>query len=138
MSVRRRRAVARFIRAEFLELGGVFLVVFAMVIAATLASALAWSGVGLIAFVPLVGLAVFPLQIAALLVARPRLRVHRADGDGRVRHAVSATRGAGRGAGGDEDVAGATGFGGMTGFGSGATAETVGSTERMSVLTIVP
>jgi hypothetical protein len=33
-----------------------------------LASALAWSGVGLIAFVPLVGLAVFPLQIAALLL----------------------------------------------------------------------
>ncbi len=30
--------------------------------------ALAWSGVGLIAFVPLVGLAVFPLQIAALLL----------------------------------------------------------------------
>jgi hypothetical protein len=62
------RAVARFIRAEFRELGGVFLVVFAMVIAATLASALAWSGVGLIAFVPLVGLAVFPLQIIALLL----------------------------------------------------------------------
>ena len=39
-----------------------------MVIAALLVSALAWSGVGLIAFVPLVGLAVFPLQIAALLV----------------------------------------------------------------------
>ena len=37
-------------------------------IAATLASALAWSGVGLIAFVPLVGLAVFPLQLAALLL----------------------------------------------------------------------
>ena len=62
------RAVARFIRAEFLELGGVFLVVFGMVVGATLASALAWSGVGLIAFVPLVGLAVFPLQIAALLL----------------------------------------------------------------------
>jgi hypothetical protein len=62
------RAVLRFIRAEFLELGGVFLVVFAMVIGATLASALAWSGVGLIAFVPLVGLAVFPLQIAALIL----------------------------------------------------------------------
>jgi hypothetical protein len=61
------RAVARFIRAEFRELVGVFLVVFAMVVAATLASALAWSGVGLIAFVPLVGLAVFPLQIAALV-----------------------------------------------------------------------
>jgi hypothetical protein len=60
--------VARFIRSAFLELGGVFLVTFGMVVAATLASALAWSGVGLIAFVPLVGIAVFPLQIAALLV----------------------------------------------------------------------
>ena len=37
-------------------------------VAATLASALAWSGVGLIAFVPLVGLAVFPLQLAALVL----------------------------------------------------------------------
>ena len=62
------RAVARFIRAEVRELAGVFLVVVALVVAATLASALAWSGVGLIAFVPLVGLAVFPLQLAALLV----------------------------------------------------------------------
>ncbi len=62
------RAAARFIRAEFRELAGVFLVVVALVVAATLASALAWSGVGLIAFVPLVGLAVFPLQLAALLV----------------------------------------------------------------------
>jgi hypothetical protein len=62
------RAVSRFIRAEFRELAGVFLVVFALVVAATLASALAWSGVGLIAFVPLVGLAVFPLQLAALVI----------------------------------------------------------------------
>jgi hypothetical protein len=62
------RAVARFIRAEFFVLARVFLVVFGLVVAATLASALAWSGVGLIAFVPLVGLAVFPLQIAALLL----------------------------------------------------------------------
>jgi hypothetical protein len=62
------RVVTRFIRAEFRELAGVFLVVVALVGAATLASALAWSGVGLIAFVPLVGLAVFPLQIAALLL----------------------------------------------------------------------
>ena len=46
----------------------VFFVVVGLVVAATLASALAWSGVGLIAFVPLVGLAVFPLQLAALLV----------------------------------------------------------------------
>lgn len=62
------RAVARFIRDEFRELVAVFLVVFGLVVAAMLASALAWSGVGLIAFVPLVGLAVFPLQIAALLL----------------------------------------------------------------------
>ena len=62
------RTVARFIHAEFRELAGVFLVVVGLVAAATLASALAWSGVGLIAFVPLVGLAVFPLQIAALLL----------------------------------------------------------------------
>ena len=62
------RAVARFVRAEFRDLAGVFLVVLVLVVAATLASALAWSGVGLIAFVPLVGLAVFPLQLAALLL----------------------------------------------------------------------
>ena len=62
------RSAARFIRSEFRDLAGVFFVVLALVVAATLASALAWSGVGLIAFVPLVGLAVFPLQLAALLV----------------------------------------------------------------------
>jgi hypothetical protein len=61
-------AVGRFIRAEFRELAGVFLVVVGLMIATMFASALAWSGVGLIAFVPLVGLAVFPLQIAALLL----------------------------------------------------------------------
>jgi hypothetical protein len=62
------RAAASFIRSEFRDLAGVFLVLVGLVVAATLASALAWSGVGLIAFVPLVGLAVFPLQIAALLL----------------------------------------------------------------------
>jgi hypothetical protein len=62
------REIGRFARAEIRELGAIFLVVFGMVVAAWLASALAWSGVGLIAFVPLVGLAVFPLQIAALLL----------------------------------------------------------------------
>jgi len=62
------RSVIRIARAELLELAGIFMVVLAMVIGALLVSALAWSGVGLIAFVPLVGLAVFPLQIAALLV----------------------------------------------------------------------
>jgi hypothetical protein len=62
------RVIPAFIRSEFRDLGGVFLVVLAMVVGATLASALAWSGVGLIAFVPLVGLAVFPLQMIALLL----------------------------------------------------------------------
>lgn len=62
------RKTARFVRSEFRDLSGVFLVVVALVVAATLASALAWSGVGLIAFVPLVGLAVVPLQLAALLL----------------------------------------------------------------------
>lgn len=62
------KAVARFIRQEFRDLAGVFLVVFGLVIAALLASALAWSGVGLIAFVPLIGIAVVPLQLAALVV----------------------------------------------------------------------
>jgi hypothetical protein len=62
------RAVARFIRAEFRYLGTIFLVVLAMVVAATLASALAWSGVALIAFVPFIGLAVVPLQLFALLL----------------------------------------------------------------------
>jgi hypothetical protein len=61
------RAVARFIRAEYRELAGILCVVLALVVAATLASALAWSGVGLIAFVPVVGLAVVPLQMAALV-----------------------------------------------------------------------
>jgi hypothetical protein len=62
------RAVARFVRVEFRDLGGIFLVVLAMVILATFASALVWSGVALIAFVPLVGLAVVPLQLLALLL----------------------------------------------------------------------
>jgi hypothetical protein len=62
------RAVARFVRAELRELAAVFLVVLGLVVAATFASALAWSGVGLIAFVPLVGLAVFPLQIIAFVL----------------------------------------------------------------------
>ena len=62
------KTVARFVRAERRALGGVFAVVCAVVVAATFVSALAWSGVGLVAFVPLIGLAVFPLQIAALVI----------------------------------------------------------------------
>jgi hypothetical protein len=62
------RAVTRFVRADFRPLAGVFLIVVALVAVAFLASALAWSGVGLIAFVPLVGLAVVPLQLAAWVI----------------------------------------------------------------------
>jgi hypothetical protein len=62
------REIAQFARAEFRELSGIFLVVLVMIVGAWMASALAWSGVGLIAFVPLVGLAVFPLQLVALLL----------------------------------------------------------------------
>lgn len=61
-------ALARFIRSEFRDLAATCAVFVVLVVAAALASALAWSGVGLIAFVPLVGLAVFPLQIVALIV----------------------------------------------------------------------
>lgn len=62
------RAVGRFVRAEMSALSRMFLVILALVVGATLVSALAWSGVGLIAFVPLVGLAVFPLQVVALIL----------------------------------------------------------------------
>jgi hypothetical protein len=62
------RAVVRFVRAEFRELAAVFVVVVALVVVAWLASWLAWSGVALIAFVPLIGLAVVPLQLVALVL----------------------------------------------------------------------
>jgi hypothetical protein len=62
------RIVLRLLRTSGRELGGVFLVMLAVVAAATVASALAWSGVGLVAFIPLIGLAVIPLQLAALVV----------------------------------------------------------------------
>ncbi len=59
---------ARFVRADLRSVGGIFLVLLVILVAATLAAALAWSGVALVAFVPLVGLAVVPLQIAAFVV----------------------------------------------------------------------
>ena len=62
------RAVGRFVRAEASALSRMFLIILALVVGATLVSALAWSGVGLIAFVPLVGLAVVPLQLVALIL----------------------------------------------------------------------
>jgi hypothetical protein len=62
------RIVGRLVRTRFRDLGRVFVIVLAMIVGATFASALAWSGMGLIAFVPLVGLAVLPLQVVALLL----------------------------------------------------------------------
>jgi hypothetical protein len=61
-------AVVGFVRGEFRVLAQIFLIILGLEIGATLVSALAWSGLGLIAFVPLVGLAVVPLQIMALIV----------------------------------------------------------------------
>jgi hypothetical protein len=62
------RAVTGFLRAELALLAQIFFVTLGIEIGATLVSALAWSGLGLIAFVPLIGLAVIPLQIVALAV----------------------------------------------------------------------
>ena len=62
------RAVMGFMRAELALLAQIFFVTLGIEIGATLVSALAWSGLGLIAFVPLIGLAVIPLQIIALAV----------------------------------------------------------------------
>ena len=57
-----------FVWGHLREVAGVFGVVLIMVVIATAASILATAGLGLIAFVPLVGLAVLPLQLAAWLV----------------------------------------------------------------------
>jgi hypothetical protein len=62
------RLVTGLLRHHLRELAAVFFVVLLLVVAATAASALAWSGVGLIAFVPIVGIAVVPLQLGALIV----------------------------------------------------------------------
>ena len=62
------RLAARFVWGHLREVAGVFGVVLLTVIAATVASIVATAGLGLIAFVPLVGLAVLPLQFAAWLV----------------------------------------------------------------------
>jgi len=62
------RHLARFLRRRLREVGLIFLLVFGFVLAATVASVLATTGLSLVSFVPLVGLAVFPLQAAAWLV----------------------------------------------------------------------
>lgn len=60
--------ISAFARARLRPLGLLLLVVFLLLSSAWVVSILAWSGVGLVAFVPLVGLAVFPLQLVALLM----------------------------------------------------------------------
>jgi hypothetical protein len=60
--------VTEFVRGSAREIAGIFGVVLLLVGTATVASILATAGLGLIAFVPFVGLAIVPLQIAAWLV----------------------------------------------------------------------
>lgn len=62
------RRVVAFIRTSLREVAGIFGVVLLLVVLATVASILATAGLSLIAFVPLAGLAVLPLQVAAWLV----------------------------------------------------------------------
>ena len=62
--------VAQFIRVSLREVAGVFGVVLLLVVVATIASIMATAGLGLIAFVPLVGLAMVPLQVARVADAR--------------------------------------------------------------------
>jgi hypothetical protein len=62
------RLALAFVWGHLREVAGVFGVVLVMVVVATAASILATAGLGLIAFVPLVGLAVLPLQLAAWLL----------------------------------------------------------------------
>ena len=69
VSVRQGVAMAvAFVWGHLREVAGVFGVVLITAVLATAASILATAGLGLIAFVPLIGLAVLPLQLAAWLV----------------------------------------------------------------------
>jgi hypothetical protein len=60
--------VSAFLRGSLREIAGIFGIVLLLVGVATVASILATAGLGLIAFVPLAGLAVVPLQVAAWLL----------------------------------------------------------------------
>jgi hypothetical protein len=62
------RLALTFVWGHLREVAAVFGVVLVVVVIATAASILATAGLGLIAFVPLVGLAVLPLQLAAWLL----------------------------------------------------------------------
>jgi hypothetical protein len=60
--------VGLFLRGSLREIAGIFGIVLLLVGIATVASILATAGLGFIAFVPLAGLAVVPLQVAAWLL----------------------------------------------------------------------
>lgn len=62
------RKVFLFLRSSAREVAGIFGVVLVLVLLATMASILATAGLSLIGFVPVVALAVMPLQVAAWLV----------------------------------------------------------------------
>ncbi len=62
------RQTLRFLRDRIRPVGAICAAIVMVVLVATVASLVATTGLSLIAFVPLVGLAVFPLQLAAWLV----------------------------------------------------------------------
>jgi hypothetical protein len=62
------RTVVRFARSRGADVALVFAVVFGLVLVATAASLVAAAGLGLVSFVPFVGLAVLPLQVAGWLL----------------------------------------------------------------------
>jgi hypothetical protein len=62
------RRVAQFIRGSLREVAGVFGVVLLLVAITTIASILATAGLGLIAVIPFLGLAMVPLQLGAWLL----------------------------------------------------------------------
>ena len=66
------RRAAAFVRHERRHVAAVFLLVLALVVAATGASVLATAALGLVAFVPFVGLAALAPAASRMVVARPR------------------------------------------------------------------
>jgi hypothetical protein len=62
------RCVFQFLRSRFKDITLAFLIVLTLVLMATAASIVATTGLSLIAFVPVMGLAVLPLQVAAWLL----------------------------------------------------------------------
>ena len=62
------RRLARFAYDDARQVAGIFSVVLVLILLAGAASLLATAGLGLIAFIPLAGVAVLPLQLAAWLM----------------------------------------------------------------------